>query len=182
MLVGEKITLGEVDPENIEQLRMWRNDPSMRKFFREWKDISKDKQQQWYEERGNNTNPSHIYFQIKSKNKLIGCCGLHYIDWRIRSVEFSIFLGVDRGQGKGKEALVLMCDYAFKEVGVHKVWCEVYDNNPSVNLYKKVGFVEEGVLRDNYYHEGKYGNSIIMSVLENEWRAKYGDGVLWGDL
>ena len=48
-----------------------------------------------------------------------------------------------------------------------------------MGLYKKLGFKEEGVLRDNYFHEGKYGNSYMLSVLENEWLGIHGSEMLW---
>jgi len=194
MLVGKKVILEEVDPKNIEQMRVWRNDPNLRKYFREYKDISKDQQDRWYKERGNNMNPAHVYFQIMGlpeldtsyplqhridNRYLIGCCGLHYIDFRLRSGEFGVFLGTDRGTGKGKEAIELLFDYGFKELNLHKIWAEVYDNNDSINLYRKIGLRDDGILRDNYFSEGKYGNSTMMSVLENEWRAQYGEAVLW---
>ena len=133
MLVGEKVILEEITPENLEQLRVWRNCVDLRQYFREWKDITPDKQLAWYKERGNNINSKHIYFQIMSllqlseidtgigQRYLIGACGLHYIDWRIRSAEFGIFLGKDHGTGKGKEALMLLLDFGFKEMGLHKI-------------------------------------------------------------
>lgn len=191
MLIGEKVVLEEIDPANIEQLRQWRNDPELRQWFREYKDITKSKQETWYKERGNNSSPEHVYFQIMSlgseniigageqeytkeqriKNRyLIGCCGLHYIDFRLRKAEFGIFIAKDRGQGKGKEALKMMCDYGFKELNLHKIWGEIYSGNESINVYRKVGFKEDGILRDNFFHNGKYGNSTMMSILENEWK------------
>jgi len=184
MLIGKKVILEEVDPENLEWLRQQRNDPEMRQYFREWKDISKDQQEWWYKDRGNNMNPNHVYFQIMQRTSagadgqgntilgkhLAGCCGLHYVDWRIRSAEFGVFLSKEtRGKGLGKEALFLLFDYGFREMNLHKIWCEVYDNNTSVNLYRKLGFRDDGVLRDNYFCNGSYGNSIMMSVLEDEW-------------
>jgi RimJ/RimL family protein N-acetyltransferase len=187
MLIGENVILQEICPSHIEQMRVWRNDPNLRQHFREWKDITKDQQEKWYKERGNNTNQFHVYFSIMRINKrekspsdainsryLIGCCNLSYIDWRIRSAEFGIFLAKDRGAGCGKEALEIMCDYGFKEANLHKIWCEVWDGNRSVELYRKIGFKDEGVLRHSYFHNGKYGSSYILSVLEDEWREKYG--------
>jgi RimJ/RimL family protein N-acetyltransferase len=188
MIVGEKVVLEEIDRANIEQLRVWRNQPELRQWFREYKDITPDKQEQWYSERGNNTNPAHVYFQIMSlggfedepnadrvKDRyLVGACGLHYIDFRLRSTEFGIFLGRDRNQGKGKEALTLLFDYGFKELNLHKIWGEVYSGNDSLNLYKQF-MKEDGILRDNFFHNGKYGDSIVVSVLENEWRNLQGE-------
>ena len=189
MIFKDGVVLSEIDPEDIEWMRNQRNDPSMRRYFREWKDISKEKQKEWYSEKGNNLNPNHVYFKIEHNptmgsaytgGTLVGCCGLHYVDWRLRSAEFGVFLSKEsRGKGIGKKALELLFDFGFKEMNLHKIWAEVYDNNSSIELYRKLGFVDEGVLRDNYFCEGKYGNSIIMSVLENEWRSKYGDKPLW---
>lgn len=191
MLVGDKVILEEIDPENIEQMREWRNDPSLRRFFREYKDISKDKQDQWYKERGNNTDDRHVYFQIMERNlrdktgtkwlprHLVGCCGLHYIDWRNRSAEFGVFLGHNRGHGYGKEALELLFDFGFKELNLHRIWAEVYDFNNALGLYKKIGFKEDGLCRDTQFCEGRYVNSHMISMLENEWREKYGDKPLW---
>ncbi|MFA5023398.1 MAG: GNAT family protein [Patescibacteria group bacterium] len=183
MLVGNKVVLEEIDKKNIEQMRQWRNDPKKRQWFREYRDITKDTQDKWYEERGNNSNKDHVYFQIMSKNfdfvsedlrieerYLIGCTGLHYIDWRLRSAEFGVFLGKDIGEGKGKDALILLYNYGFNELNLHKIWAEVYEGNDSIHLYRKLGFKDEGILRDNFFHNGKYGNSIVMSLLENEWK------------
>lgn len=177
MLRGDKVILDAIDPEDIEWMRKQRNNQELRKYFREWKDISKDQQEAWYKSRGNNTDPKHVYFKIVSNDKeLVGCCGLHYVDWRLRSAEFGIFVGQEtRGKGYGSEAIFLMFDYGFREMNLHKVWCEVYSNNKAIGIYKKMGFKEEGILRDNYFCNGKYGDSIVMSILEDEWFDLHGD-------
>jgi RimJ/RimL family protein N-acetyltransferase len=197
MLIGKKVILEDIHPDSVEQMRVWRNDPNLRQYFREYKYISVDKQKEWYASRGNNSDPRHVYFQIMEmphvsnstnkhswaviKRRLIGCCGLHYIDWRIRTAEFGIFLGDGRGGGKGKEALAMMCDYGFRELNLHRIWCEVYDGNASINLYRKLGFRDEGVLRDSYFCNGSYVNSLILGVLEDEWFDLHPreDGPMW---
>jgi len=177
MIIGKKVVLDVIDPSNLEWMREQRNSPEMRRYFREWKDISKDRQLNWYNERGNNTNERHVYWEIQNLGgNVIGCCGLHYIDWRLRAAEFSIFLCKEtRGQGCGKEALELMFDFGFREMNLHKIWAEVYDNNEALNVYTKgLGMHEDGLLRDSYFCEGKYGNSTMLSVLEDEWFEKVG--------
>lgn len=185
MLKGKKVYLDVIDPSNIEWMRQQRNKPEMRQYFREWKDISKDQQVKWYASRGNNTDPNHVYFEIHSAepvalgpkksiatNELVGSCGLHYVDWRLRSAEFGIFLcDKARGHGMGKEALTILLDYGFNTMNMNRVWAEVFDNNQAISMYKKIGFKEEGVMRDTYFESGKYGNSYIISLLQREWDA-----------
>jgi len=177
MLYGKKVILDVILPDDLEWMRRQRNNPELRKYFREWKNISPDQQLEWYKERGNNSNPAHIYFRIgkATSAELVGCCNLSYIDWHLKSAEFGVFVAHEfRGQGLGKEALTLMFDYGFNEANLHKIWCEVFDNNVAVDFYRSLGFKDEGIKRDSYFQDGKYGNSYMMSVLENEWREIHG--------
>lgn len=195
MIEGKKIILDVIDPSNIEWMRQQRNKPEMRQYFRAWKEISKDQQQKWYQAIGNNTADNHVYFEIREvpedgprekpkgwtdkpvhATDLIGCCGLHYIDWRLRAAEFGIFLAEEaRGKKLGKDALVTLFDYGFREMNLHKIWAEVYDNNTALGLYTgPLGMTQDGLLRDNYFCDGKYGNSTMLSILEDEWFDKHG--------
>jgi len=183
MIIGKRIILEEIDPKNIEQMRQWRNDPSLRKYFREFKDISVDKQLEWYKDRGNNRNDGHIYFQIMERRideqghpismdrDLVGCTGLHYINWRLRSAEFSIFLAKSQGKGFGRDALRMMFDYGFRECNFDKIWGEVYDFNKALDLYKGLGMKEDGKIRHSQFTDGKYCDSVVLSVLQEEWFA-----------
>ena len=51
MLYGKKVYLCAVEQESIEQLRVWRNDPELRKYFREYKELSSTMQREWFETR-----------------------------------------------------------------------------------------------------------------------------------
>lgn len=173
MIKGEKVTLDTIKRSNIEWLRQQRNDPELRQYFREWKDISEDQQEKWYASRGNNTNQSHVYFEILSNEtgEIVGCTGLHYINWRLRSAEFSIFLARSaRGAGYGYETLSLLFNYGFSEMNLHKIWAEVYDNNKAISLYTNgLGMKVDGKSRHSQFINGKYMDSTLLSILDNEW-------------
>lgn len=183
MLIGKNIILEEVRPESIEQLRLWRNNPNLRRHFREWKDITPDQQAKWYAARGNNSNQEHVYFQIMAKDvvardekdkisgrRLIGCCNLSYIDWRLGRAEFGVFVAPEeQGKRQGKEALELLFDYFFNDMNGHCVWAEVFDANKAINLYRKLGFKDEGFLRHTSFKDGKWLNSYRISLLREEW-------------
>ena len=70
MLVGDKVILDVIESSSIEWLRKQRNLPEMRRYFRAWKDISKDMQLEWYKEIGNNTHPNHVYWEIRERGNM----------------------------------------------------------------------------------------------------------------
>lgn len=54
-----------------------------------------------------------------------------------------------------------------KEQGLHRIGIHVVEDNvAAVNLYKKLGFVIEGTMRDAYYgQDEKYHNMLVMGLL-----------------
>jgi RimJ/RimL family protein N-acetyltransferase len=184
MLIGNKIILDAIEKKDLEWMRYHRNDPNLRKYFREFKDISPLRQQEWYETDGSNTNHSHIYFKIMSKHtkrageawdysKIVGVCGLTNTNWVARRTELSVYVAPEhQGKGLAKDALVVMYNYAFDDLNMHSIYAEVYDNNPAVDFYiNALGMTKDGVIRDTYYNDGKYGNSVMLTLLKDEWKA-----------
>ena len=171
MIKGKKITLSPVEREDIEQLRNWRNQPELRKYFREHRDISKTMQSAWFDKINN--DPNQVNFEIREaeNNKLIGHCGLYYISWIHRHAEFGIYIGADdyRSGGFGSDALRTLIKYGFNDLNLNRIWCEVYDNNTSIELYKHLGFVHEGTLRQTYYNEGRYWDSHLLGIFRDEF-------------
>ena len=174
MLTSDKIILKKVEKEDLETLRNWRNEPSLRKYFREHKDISKTDQENWYQNKVLN-DPNQYNFSIFADDKLIGHCGLYYINWISRSAEFGIYLGDFnyRNGGYGSDALKTLIKYGFEDLNLNRIWCEVYKNNEALDIYKHLGFKYEGTLRSTYYNEGQYWDSDILGMLKKEYEKKY---------
>ena len=172
MLKGKKVNLKAVSPDSLQQFMEWRNQPELRKYFREYKELNEDMQKRWYENRVLGDH-EQVNFEIRDKktNKLIGHCGLYYIDWISRHAEFGIYIGDSdyRSGGYGSSALRTLIKYGFEDLNLNKIWCEVYTNNDAAHIYKHLGFKSEGKLRQHYYNEGKYWDSIMMSLLKEEY-------------
>lgn len=80
-----------------------------------------------------------------------------------------VFIGEEeaRGKGFGKEAVKLIIDYAFNTLNFRKVSLEVVNTNKhAIEVYKNFGFRIEGNLKDHVLINGKYGNSILMSLVK----------------
>ena len=174
MLKGKKIILESVEEEHLDQFRIWRNDPDLRKYFREHREISKYMQSKWFERISNDKNQFNFSIKEKETSNLIGHCGLYYIDWVNRTGEFGIYIGDEkyRSGGYGSDSLRCLIKYGFSELNLNKIWCEVFDNNKSISLYKRLGFAHEGTMREHYYNDGKYWDSHFLSLLKRDWETQ----------
>ena len=59
---------------------------------------------------------------------------------------------------------------AFDELSAHRLWLDVFEHNARArHLYESLGFVQEGVLREAFYRDGKHYSLILMSLLDREY-------------
>lgn len=108
---------------------------------------------------------------INKNNEFIGVVELFNISWRNRRAELSIAIKPQmRERGYGCAAINKMLEIAFVEHGIYRVHLRVIETNiKAINLYKKVGFIQEGVCRGESLRKGKFANQIQMSILPLEW-------------
>jgi RimJ/RimL family protein N-acetyltransferase len=175
MIKGRKVQLVAVEREHLKQLLAWRNKPEFRKHFREYRELSMAQQNRWYEEKVLN-DPTTLMFSIcdADNGELLGCCGLVYIHWVCKHADLSLYVGwkdsyIDDA-GYAEESCRLLLDYGFKELGLNKVWTEIYVfDEKKRQLYEKLGFNVDGRLRQNCFHNGRFWDSYILSMLASEW-------------
>ncbi|CEJ89548.1 hypothetical protein VHEMI05389 [[Torrubiella] hemipterigena] len=74
------------------------------------------------------------------------------------------------GKGYGTEALIYLRDWAFRFGNLHSLSLDVASfNEKAIGMYKKVGFVEEGRMREALYFDGEWRDALSMSILRQEW-------------
>ena len=67
-------------------------------------------------------------------------------------------------------AIAAILDWAFREAGLHKVWLMIFrENQRAHRTYRRLGFVDEGVLREEYFHQDRWRDMVRMSMLDREW-------------
>jgi len=98
---------------------------------------------------------------------LQGCRNPH------RSVEMKRIVLQAKGQGLGRACVRLLTQMAFRDLGAHRFWLDVKSlNTRALEFYRSEGFVEEGRLRESVKVGDGYDSLIVMSMLENEYRAR----------
>jgi RimJ/RimL family protein N-acetyltransferase len=123
----------------------------------------------WIDER----HEESAWFAIDVDAELIGICGLHSIDHYQQLAEIGIRIGKPFwGKGHGQDAVRTLVDYGFRHLNLAKISLRVLaDDERAVGAYRKVGFVEEGRLRDHAWYDGARHDELVMSMLREEWVA-----------
>ena len=106
--------------------------------------------------------------------RYLGQCGLHHLHARSRVARLACIIAsrADMGQGHGSAAIRAVLDHAFGDRDLHKVWLMVFRTNErGRRTYARLGFVEEGILREEYFHDGGWHDMLRMSLLAREWRG-----------
>lgn len=77
------------------------------------------------------------------------------------------------GQGYATEAAGAMVDYAFTELGAHRV-CGRLDarNAASARLLERLGMRREAHLRENEFVKGEWTDELVYAITRDEWDAR----------
>ncbi|MCR4404738.1 MAG: GNAT family N-acetyltransferase [Candidatus Acetothermia bacterium] len=183
-LIGERLYLRPLEESDISTCLRWINDPEVTRTLGMYRPMNEPREREWLESRYKDDKEIGLAIVLKENDKHIGNIGLHGLDWKNREAELGIMIG-EKDQwdkGYGHEAIELMLGYGFDRLGLHRIYLRVYENNLwAQRCYEKAGFRREGVMRESVFSEGRYWDTILMSLLEREWRelrSKSGKGEL----
>ncbi len=119
-------------------------------------------------------NKSMLNFQLidKKTNEIIGWCGFHtwYEDHHRAEIGYELLSDNNKSKGIMSEALEAVISYGFNTMQLHRIEAFIGpDNIPSLKLVEKFGFTKEGHLRNHYLKNGIYEDSVVFSLLKNEY-------------
>ncbi len=118
-------------------------------------------------------DPDRSAFAIEEDGVHVGNVGLKDIDYARGVAACFVEIGdVNvRGRGVGARAMALLLDYAFGDAGLHKVDLGVFEFNiAAIALYKKLGFVDDGVLGVHWV-DGRTYSILAMTMTAERWRT-----------
>jgi RimJ/RimL family protein N-acetyltransferase len=167
-----KVRLRHLKESDIWILHHWINDPEIIQYTNAYRPISEMEQKEWFYDTAYFKNNFVFGIEYIAEEKLIGICGLYDFDPVARKAELRLKIGDKRywRRGLGIASLSLLITYGFQDLNLNKIWLRVLTNNKAAfNLYTKIGFVHEGLLREDMYIKGAYRDLYIMSLLQSEY-------------
>lgn len=174
MIVGERVGLRALAPDDAESLWRWNNDPDVVRWMDSYYDQTLASVRKRLEERAPNAYGDTLYgVEVREGGALIGLVRLRDAKPETGCAELDIYLGEKDhwGQGYATDALRTMCRYGFDTMRLHKISLAVVtENHGAHHVYRKVGFVEEGRLRQVFHRDGRWYDMFTMGLLEGELR------------
>jgi len=117
------------------------------------------------------TDPDCLYYLVEENGERAGYVILRGLTSINRCLELKRIVVANPGRGLGRQVLRAILEKAFGELSAHRVWLDVYDDNHrALYVYRLLGFVKEGTLRECIQRDDGYRSLVVMSILESEYR------------
>lgn len=155
---------------DLPMLLSWRNHPSVRSVMFSQHEIAAEEHREWFLRASDDAcrrlliaedadGPfGFVQFAAVGKGAIS--------DW-------GFYIRPDAVKGSGTILCRTALEYAFDVLALHKVCGQAITTNAaSVGIHRKLGFVEEGVLRDQKLVNGSYLSLVCFGLLKSEWVRK----------
>lgn len=174
---SEKLSLRALEPEDLDILYKWENDPKVWQFGSTITPYSRFALRDYLE------NSLHDIFRSrqlrlmaveKRSGTAIGTIDLY--DYDPINSRAGIGILVDekcRGKGFGSEMLLLSREYAFRALLLKQLYAYIpVSNKPSVNIFTKAGYTEAGLLKSWLKTAEGFGDVYLMQLIMDEHSEK----------
>ncbi|MET9852265.1 GNAT family N-acetyltransferase [Streptomyces sp. NPDC006450] len=174
MALGELVRLRAMGPGDAEALWRWNHDPEVMRWMDDQHPQTVERVRTWLADRPRNSYDDLLLgVEALADGKLIGLVTLHDTAPEKGIAKLDIYLGEKEywGRGYATDAVRTVCRYGFEDMRLHKVTLTVVtENRAARKAYEKVGFVEEGRLRQVFRRDGRWFDMFTMGLLSDELR------------
>ncbi len=114
----------------------------------------------------------YCIFDATSKNYL-GQVGTYPINYATRQTYIGYWIASScAGNGYATEASAVLLFYLFDVIQLHKVGLNAStQNHASIAIARKLGFREDGILRENEYINNRWHDHLTFSLLKDEFES-----------
>src|SRR5512132_1106778 len=182
----ERLILRELVRDDWQRVLEYQSDPLYLRYY-EWTERTPEAAQEfvgWFLEhqKQNPRTKFQLAITLKSTNELIGNCGIRLDKPNAFQADIGYELDPKHwNHGYATEAAHAIVDLGFSRFRLHRVWswC-VADNAASAHVLEKLGMRREGHLRQSEYYRGRWWDTLMYAILDEEWQMhKQSHPVQW---
>ncbi len=173
---GSIVRLRAVEPGDWEIHHEWDQDNEMQRWLdRVHIPRSREGTRRWAEQQAiREPENDTFHFEVETlSGELVGSVNAHDCDRRTGTFEVGIAIRSEhQRKGYAREAIALLLRYYFHELRYQKVNAYIVDvNDPSLRLFERLGFQQEGRLRRLVYTGGRHYDYVAYGMTIEEFDA-----------
>lgn len=156
---------------DLEMVLAWRNHPEVRRYMYTQHVITLEEHSRWFAQAVKNSQRHLLIFELDSIP--LGFINIHQngpggiADW-------GFYAAPDAPKGTGRSLGNAALHYAFFEAGLHKLCAQTLAfNERSGRYHRTLGFMQEGILRQQHYDGVHYHDVLCFGLLAHEWLAQH---------
>lgn len=161
------INFVNVNKKDATNILEWRNHEAVRKWVYNNKPILLDDHLNFI--KNLQQDNKNFYWVVKTQEEPVGVISLNKVDYNNKNAYIGLY-GNMLSSIKGKGSLLMrsLIYMGFEIIKLHALKLEVFENNQvAVNLYKKFGFEEEGLMKDFVFRNNQWINVRIMGKIND---------------
>lgn len=165
-----KVSIRQFSREDIPKKVEWINNPQNNRFLHYDIPLSIERTEKWYDSHVGELNRYDAIIEVNGVP--VGTIGLLSIDYDNKKAEYYIAMGETEYKGKGiaKKASRLLLSYGFEELSLNRIYLFTEkDNVIAQRLFEKIGFVKEGIIRQDIVSNGQFVDRFLYSFLKEDW-------------
>ena len=171
ILENLRIKLRALEPEDLDLLYKWENDPSVWHLSTTLSPFSRYTLNKYIEQSGQDifeAKQLRLVITKKADGSAIGAVDLFEFDpYHLRAgVGILIADPHDRKQGFAGETLETLIEYTFRTLSLKQLWCNISeDNQESLKLFIRYGFLITGQKKDWMRKEDKWYSEYFLQLV-----------------
>jgi len=161
-------TLREIEESDLAMVLEWRNAEDVRNNMYTNHVISIDEHRSWWESQRNNPKTRLLICELDGS--AAGVITFTNYTGPEGTATWAFYSGDRARRGVGAAMELAALNYAFDDLRLRRLECEVLDfNNSVIRFHLKHGFRVEGILREGYVREGKSYDIYKLAMLARDW-------------
>lgn len=167
-LEGKLIRLRAVEPDDVDPMYRWENDPAVWHVSGTLAPFSRHQLQRFVDEQQFDiyqTRQMRLIIEALETGRPVGALDLFEFEPQHRRAGVGILVHNPelRGLGYATEALELLTEYTREVLGLHQLWSSVAaGNKASLALFRRAGFIETGTRRDWLWSPEGFCDEVML--------------------
>lgn len=168
-----RLYLRALEPDDYKTSIEWRRDSQIwdmlggTRYY-----VSSASEKKWVEDTIAQSKDIKLAICLIENDMYIGNVYITDINYINRTGRSHVLVGDKNCWGKGYagEALKLILQFVFKERGLNRIEALVLEDNiQSLKMFKKLGYQQDGILRQSVYKNGEFKNQVVLSILASDF-------------